>query len=80
MDFETTSAFLSQMIETTREAPENLGTAMKTIIARFQEMKQDPTKLIDSEIQHEPTSNIVDKNQLQIEIRSAKKKPKYENE
>ena len=34
-------------------------------------------KLIDSEIQHEPTSNIVDKNQLQIEIRSAKKKPKY---
>jgi TP901 family phage tail tape measure protein len=37
------------MIETTREAPENLGTAMKTIIARFQEMKQDPTKLVDSE-------------------------------
>ena len=49
MDFETTSAFLSQMIETTREAPENLGTAMKTIIARFQEMKQDPNSLIDSE-------------------------------
>ena len=49
MDFETTSAFLSQMIETTREAPENLGTAMKTIIARFQEMKVDPTKLVDSE-------------------------------
>ncbi len=49
MQFETTSAFLAQMIETTREAPENLGTAMKTIIARFQEMKQDPTKLVDSE-------------------------------
>ena len=49
MEFETTSAFLAQMIETTREAPENLGTAMKTIIARFQEMKQDPTKLVDSE-------------------------------
>ena len=49
MDFETTSAFLSQMIETTREAPENLGTAMKTIIARFQEMKKDPTQLVDSE-------------------------------
>ena len=49
MEFETTSAFLSQMIETTREAPENLGTAMKTIIARFQEMKQDPTRLVDSE-------------------------------
>ena len=49
MEFETTSAFLAQMIETTREAPENLGTAMKTIVARFQEMKQDPTKLVDSE-------------------------------
>ena len=49
MEFATTSAFLAQMIETTREAPENLGTAMKTIIARFQEMKQDPTKLVDSE-------------------------------
>lgn len=49
MEIGTTSAFLAQMIETTREAPENLGTAMKTIIARFQEMKKDPTKLVDSE-------------------------------
>lgn len=49
MEVETTSAFLAQMIETTREAPENLGTALKTVIARFQEMKEDPTKLIDSE-------------------------------
>ena len=49
MELETTSAFLAQMIETTREAPENLGTALKTVVARFQEMKQDPTKLIDSE-------------------------------
>ena len=49
MDIETTSAFLAQMIETTREAPENLGTAMKTIIARFQEMKKDPTSLVDAE-------------------------------
>ena len=49
MDFETTSAFLAQMIETTREAPENLGTAMKTIIARFQELKVDPNSLVDSE-------------------------------
>ena len=49
MDFETTSAFLAQMIETTREAPENLGTAMKTIVARFQEMKVDPNTLVDAE-------------------------------
>lgn len=27
MEFETTSAFLTQMIETTQEAPENIGTA-----------------------------------------------------
>ena len=45
MELETTSAFLTQMIETTREAPENIGTAMKTIIARFQELKQNPASL-----------------------------------
>lgn len=52
MEFETTSAFLSQMIETTREAPENLGTAMKTIIARFQELKKSPGEIaeVDGEI------------------------------
>ena len=51
MELETTSAFLTQMIETTREAPENLGTAMKTIIARFQEMKKAPSEmeLVDGE-------------------------------
>ena len=40
MEFETTAAFLSQIIETTREAPETAGTALKTIIARFTEVKQ----------------------------------------
>lgn len=43
MSLETTSAFLSKMIETTREAPENIGTALKTIIARFQELKKPLT-------------------------------------
>ena len=47
MSFEGTTAFLAQMIETTREAPENLGTAMKTIIARFQEMKKNPLEIVD---------------------------------
>jgi TP901 family phage tail tape measure protein len=41
MSFETTSALLAQMIETTQEAPENIGTAMKTIIARFTELKKN---------------------------------------
>lgn len=49
--FENTASFLTQMIETTREASENLGTAMKTIIARFQEMKKAPSEIgeIDGE-------------------------------
>ena len=38
MSFENTAAFLTQMIETTQEAPENIGTALKTIIARFTEL------------------------------------------
>ena len=40
MEFETTAALLSQIIETTQEAPETAGTAMKTIIARFTEVKE----------------------------------------
>jgi len=60
MDFGNTTAFLAQMIETTREAPENLGTAMKTIIARFQELKQNPYEI--SEVEGEEVDfNRVDK-------------------
>lgn len=47
MQFETTAAFLAQMIETTREPAENLGTAMKTIIARFTEMKEAPSDIFE---------------------------------
>lgn len=52
MEFETTAAFLSQIIETTREAPETAGTALKTVIARFQELKKDPAEIgeVDGEI------------------------------
>ena len=49
MEFETTAAFLAQMIETTRESAENLGTAMKTVIARFTEIKKDPTGIVEVE-------------------------------
>lgn len=41
MSLESTEIFLTKMIETTREAPENLGTALKTIIARFGEVKEE---------------------------------------
>ena len=40
MEFENTAALLTQIIETTQEAPETAGTALKTIIARFSEVKK----------------------------------------
>lgn len=49
MSFENTAAFLTQMIETTQEAPENLGTAMKTVIARFTELKENVAGTAESE-------------------------------
>ena len=49
MSFEGTAAFLAQAIETTREPAENLGTAMKTIIARFQELKKNPLEITEVE-------------------------------
>ena len=61
MEIETASAFLNQMIETTREAPENLGTALKTIIARFQELKSSEEELSDG----------VDANKVEKALRSA---------
>ena len=47
MSFEGTAAFLAQAIETTREPAENLGTAMKTIVARFQELKKNPLEMAE---------------------------------
>jgi TP901 family phage tail tape measure protein len=52
MEIATTSAFLAGMIEVTREAPENIGTAMKTIIARFQQLTKSADELepVDGEM------------------------------
>ena len=47
--FENTTAMIALMVETTREAPENIGSALKSIAARYGEMKSDPLKLVDSE-------------------------------
>lgn len=44
MSLETTSAFLTKIIESTRESAETSGTALKTVLARFGEVK----KLIDT--------------------------------
>jgi len=51
MSFENTAAMLTQMIETTQEAPENIGTAMKTIIARFTELKKNVAGTAESEFE-----------------------------
>lgn len=63
--FENTSAFLTQIIETTREAPETAGTALKTIIARFQELKKAPGEIeaVDGE--------MVDANKIETALKSA---------
>ena len=45
--FENTTAMLAVMIETTRESAENLGSALKSIISRYGEMKTGLT--VDSE-------------------------------
>ncbi|MBP5694831.1 MAG: phage tail tape measure protein, partial [Bacilli bacterium] len=64
MEIETTAALLAQMIERTREAPETLGTAMKTVIARFQELKKDPALI-------EPVEGeIVDANKIETALRT----------
>jgi len=76
MDFGNVSAFLAQMIETTREAPENLGTAMKTIIARFQELKENPYSI--SEVEGEEVDfNRVDKALKSIGVQLMDSKDKF---
>jgi len=39
MSFENTAGFLAKIIESTREGAETAGTALKTVIARFTEVK-----------------------------------------
>lgn len=63
--FENMSAFLTQIIETTREAPETAGTAMKTIIARFQELKKPMSEI------GEVDGEVVDANKIEGALREA---------
>lgn len=64
MEFETTAAFLSQIIETTRESAETAGTALKTVIARFTELKKDPNSIVEVE------GEEVDANKIETALRS----------
>lgn len=69
MEFETTASFLTQGIEATREAPETIGTALKTIIARFAEVKSLYTKgQLSGTDEEGETINV---NKVQTALRSA---------
>lgn len=45
LDLDHLMGYLAKMIETTREAPTNIGTALKTIVANFTQFKEDPSGL-----------------------------------
>ena len=69
MEFETTAAFLAQIIETTRESAETAGTALKTVVARFSEVKklysEDQLSGTDEEGQ------VIDVNKISAALRTA---------
>lgn len=69
MEFETTAAFLSKIVETTRESAETAGTALKTVIARFSEVKklysEDQLRGTDEE------GSVIDVNKISQALRTA---------
>lgn len=50
LSFDQYNAYLATMIEATREAPENIGTSMKTIISRIQQIKEGNNTEDDVEV------------------------------
>ena len=60
--FENTTAMLAVMIETTRESAQNLGSALKSIISRYGEMKVGMT--VDSE------GEVIDYNKVDTALKS----------
>ena len=69
MEFETTAAFLAQIIESTRESAETAGTALKTVVARFSEVKKLYSKgeLLGTDEEGEE----IDVNKVSTALRSA---------
>lgn len=69
MEFETTAAFLAQIIETTRESAETAGTALKTVVARFSEVK----KLVsEGELKgSDEEGELIDVNKVSSALRTA---------
>lgn len=69
MEFETTASFLTQGIEATREAPETIGTALKTVIARFAEVK---SLVIKGQLTGaDEEGEVINVNKVQTALRSA---------
>lgn len=68
MELETTAAFLTQIIETTQEAPEVAGTSLKTVISRFAEVKELREKGLTSGEDDE--GEVVDVNKIQTALRT----------
>ena len=69
MEFENTAAFLTQIIETTRESAETAGTALKTVVARFSEVKKLYTT---GQLQGaDEEGEIIDVNKISTALRTA---------
>lgn len=64
-EFENIASFLALGIETTRESANNIGTAMKTILARFNELTKDPSEI------GEVDGEVVDANRVETALKSA---------
>lgn len=47
LDLDHLMGYLGKVIETTREAPTNVGTALKTIVANFEQFKEAPEKIAE---------------------------------
>lgn len=69
MEFETTAAFLAQIIESTRESAETAGTALKTVVARFSEVKKLYTK--GELMGQDEEGEEIDVNKVSTALRSA---------
>lgn len=69
MELETTAGFLTQIIATTREAPETAGTSLKTVIARFAEVKKLVSQGVNIGTDEEGTE--IDVNKIETALRLA---------
>ena len=69
MELETTAGLLTQIIATTREAPETAGTSLKTVIARFAEVKKLVSQGVDTGTDEEGTE--IDVNKIETALRLA---------